>query len=148
MTMGENDLFLVERLNDITFEHFKTACIACMAENEELRGLLGVPCGSDYNLYNGKGKAHVHVRNWSHMLSLHVVSESGRWLVSAHYDGMGVDGTIDAAWADFERVRPYIKTKAGRAFEEVQLSEGAGARWLKSCGEYYAKIEAIVRGSL
>lgn len=140
-----NELFRVESICEITFQHFKLACIACMAESEELRGLMGVPCGSDFILYEGKGEAHVHVRNWSHMLSLHVVSESGTWLASAHFDGMGVDGTIDAAWNMFETVKPLIKTKAKRAFEDVKLTEGTTGRWLESCSEYYKQIEAIVK---
>lgn len=140
-----NELFRVESICEITFQHFKLACIACMAESEELRGLLGVPCGSDFVLYEGKGEATVKVCNWSHMLSLHVVSESGTWLTSAHFDGMGVDGTIDAAWKLFETVKPYIKKKAKRAFKEVKLSDGTCGRWLESCSEYYKQIEAIAK---
>lgn len=143
--MGENDLFRVDSIDEITFEYFKTACIACMSEEEELAGLLGVPCGSDFILYEGKGKAHIHVRNWSHMLSLHVVSESGTWLVSSHFDGMGVDGTIEAAWTMFNIAKPLIRKKTERAFKEVELSEGTRGRWLESCSEYYKKIEAIVK---
>ena len=143
--MIDNELFLVDSLNEITYEHFKTACVACMAEEEELRGILGIPCGGEYTLYIGKGKALVKVRNWSSMLELHVVSESGTWLVCAHIDGMGVEGTIDMAWKMFEAVKPFIKTKAEKAFREVKMAENATGRWLESCAEYYKKIEELIK---
>ena len=43
-----NELFRVDSLDEITYDHFEMACIAAMSESEELKGLLGVPCGSDY----------------------------------------------------------------------------------------------------
>ena len=112
-----NELFRVEKLEEITKEHFALACVAAMSEDEELKGLLGVPCGSDYLLYQGKGKSSVKVRNWSRMLELHVVSESGTWLVSSHIDGRGIDGVIDEAYRQLESAMPYIKKQCKK---EVQ----------------------------
>ena len=49
-----NELFKVDKLDDLTREHFSMACVAAMTEEEELRGLLGVPCGDEYLLWAEK----------------------------------------------------------------------------------------------
>ena len=126
-----NELFRVDSLDEITYDHFEMACIAAMSESEELKGLLGVPCGTDYLLYQGKGKAQITVRNWSHMLSLHITSRSGLWLTCDHIEGMGVNGVIEEAYRRFEVAKPYINKNAERAFKEVELSEGSASRWIE-----------------
>ena len=34
-----NELFRVDSLDEITYEHFEMACVAAMSESEELKGL-------------------------------------------------------------------------------------------------------------
>lgn len=131
-----NKAFLVETLNEITEKHFKATCVAAMSDSEELKGLLGVPCGDDFYLYEGRDKALVYVRNWSRMLSLHIVSESGTWLVSSHIEGRGVDGILEEAWRQFLVAKPYIKTYPEKAFKPLELSKGSSARWMQWTEEY------------
>lgn len=139
-----NEIFKVDSIAEITKEHFTMACVAAMAQEEELKGMLGVPCGDDFLLYSGPGKSIVEVRNWSHMLSLHVVSKSGKWIVSSHIEGMGAEGVIEEAWRQFESARPYIKTEARRAFTHMVLAEGACARWLEGQEDMMKKIKEYV----
>lgn len=127
-----NEIFKVDSLGEITLEHFSMACIAAMSDEEELKGLLGVPCSaSEFVLYEGPGDAFVKIRNWSHMLSLHIVSKSGRWLVSSHIDGMGVRQVIGEAYRQFEQAKKFIKKDCKRAFEDMEITEGKKSRWLK-----------------
>lgn len=127
-----NEMFRVDSLEELTQEHFSMACIAAMADKEELKGLLGVPCSaSEFVLYEGPGESFVEVRNWSHMLSLHIVSKSGRWLVSSHIDGMGVRQVIGEAYRQFEQAKKFIKKDCKRAFRDVEITEGKKGRWLE-----------------
>lgn len=141
-----NDLFKVDSLNDITPEHFKLACIAAMAQPEEIKCLLGIPTGDDFVLYEGKNKAYVYVRNWSGMLTLFIQSENGTWLTSDHIEGMGIDGVIDEAYRRFTVAKPFIKKKnIEKAFKETQLAEGACSRWLQGTEEYMKKIHDFLK---
>ena len=139
-----NELFRVDSLDEITEEHFEMACVAAMSEQEELKGLLGVPCGDDYLLYLGKDKAMITVRNWSHMLSLHITSRSGIWLTCDHIEGMGVDGVIAEEYRRFLVAKPYINKKCDRAFKEVELSEGSPARWMDYTEGIMQKIRRYI----
>ena len=140
-----NELFRVDSLDEITHEHFTMACVAAMSETEELVGLLGVPCGSDYILYEGKDKALVYVRNWSHMLTLFIQSRNGTWLTSDHIEGMGIEAVINEAYRRFITAKPYINTNCERAFKEVKLSEGTCSRWLEYTEDIMKKIREYVK---
>ena len=139
-----NDIFLKDSLDEITEKHFKATCVAAMSDQPELKGLLGVPCGDDYYLYSGKGKSLVYVSNWSNMLSLHIVTEGGTWLVSSHIDGRSVEEVLEEAWRQFLSAKPFIKTSPEKAFRPVKFSEGTGQRWMKWTEEYMEFIKNSV----
>ena len=139
-----NEQFRVETLDEITKEHFEMACIAAMSEDEELCGLLGVPCSSEFVLYEGRGNAIVRVRNWSRHLSLHIVSRNGTWLNSDHIDGMGIEETIAEAYRRFLVAKPYINKECERAFQDMELAEGTKMRWLRGCEEYMVRIRKVL----
>lgn len=142
-----NETFLVDSLNDITEEHFKAACVAAMSTDEELRGLLGVPCGEDMALYYGKDEALVYVRNWSHMLTLFIRTESGTWLDSSHIDGMGVEGVLDEAWRRFCVAKPYIKKRPEKAFKQIE-AQGTGLRLMDNTEKYISYIKEVIQSEI
>lgn len=140
-----NELFKVDKLDDLTREHFSMACVAAMTEEEELRGLLGVPCGDDYLLWAGEGSAKVEVRNWSRMLTLFIVSKNGTWLTSDHIDGMGAEAVIDEAYRRFTVAKPYIEHELEKAFTPVKLKEGAVKSWTENVEAYARKVKDFVK---
>jgi len=140
-----NDTFLVHDLSEITFKHFRMACIACMAQDRELCGLLAIPCSDDYFLYRGNDEACVKVRNWSNMLELHIVSESGTWLVSSHIDGRGVNGVVDEAYRKYRSALPYIEQKVTKAFVDEKLAEGAVRKWSETSAEVIEEIKRYIK---
>lgn len=145
--MGYSEAFKVDSLGEITLDHFSMACVAAMAEEEEDRGILGVPCGcSEYILYEGPGKSLVQLRNWSHMLSLHIVSKSGKWLVSSHIEGMGVRQVIGEAYRQFCQAKPFIRKDCERAFQDVELTEGRKSRWLKNIEVDLEEVREYLEG--
>lgn len=140
-----NELFRVDSLDEITYDHFEMACVAAMSQSPESIGLLGVPCSDDYVLYEGKGESYVDVRNWSNMLSLHVVSKSGTWLCSDHIEGMGIDGTIKEAYRRFEVVKPFINKNCQKAFAPMELAEGTTTRWLEYTEDVMKRVREYVK---
>ena len=119
-----NKLYKVDKLDDLSREHFGMACTAAMAEEAELRGLLEVPCGDDYLLWSGKGSARVEVSNWNRMLTLFVVSKNGTWLTSDHINGMDAEAVIDEAYRRFTVAKPYIEQELREAaFAPVKLKD-------------------------
>lgn len=139
-----NELFKVDKLSKITRKHFRMACFAAMNGCAELKGLLGVPCGDDYILYSGEGKATVQVRNYSGMLALHIVSKNGTWLISGYIDGMDAKNVIREAYRQFRRARPYIDKELWRAFD-LKIADGASARWMNRVAEIEKKTAKYVK---
>lgn len=140
-----NELFKVDRLDDITREHFGMACVAAMSEEEELRGLLGIPTSSEYTLWTDGGKAKVEIRNWSRMLSMLIVSKNGTWLNSDHIDGMGAEAVIDEAYRRFMVAKPYIEKDLERAFSAGKLKEGAERRWVDNGAAYIERMKEFAK---
>lgn len=145
--MEYNEAFKVDSLDEITQEHFTMACVAAMAEEEEGFGILGAPCGcSEYILYEGPGESLVQLRNWSHMLSLHIVSKSGKWLVSSHIEGMGVRQVIGEAYRQFCQAKPFIRKDCERAFQDMELTDGRKSRWLKNVEVDMEEVREYLEG--
>ena len=136
-----NDLFKVDKLDDITREHFGMACVAAMSEKEELRGLLGIPTSSEYTLWTDGGKAKVEIRNWSRMLSMLIVSKNGTWLTSDHIDGMEAEAVIDEAYRRFMAAKPYIEKDLEKSFSAGKLKEGTEGRWLENGVAYIQRMK-------
>ena len=143
-TRRYDELFKVNDLNHLTFKHFKIACIAAMAQPEELKGIIGMPCGAEYLLYRGEGKSLITVRNWGHMLSLHIQSASGIWIASDHIEGMGLDGVIQEAYRRVMVAKPYIDTLAKRAFGNHSLSVDAISNWLNEYSDKFKNKEDVL----
>ncbi len=142
----EKEPFLVEKLDDITKDHFAAALLAAMADPTTMQGLLGIPCGSEFDLFHGKEKAVVRLRNWSNMIDMLITSESGNWLVSAHIDGLGIEGVIEAAWQNFLMVKPYIETHSEKAFKDIKKSEDYSKVWLQNMSKVEALLKRLSKG--
>ncbi len=138
----DNTIFKVNRLKDITEELFKMACVAAMTEKTEVRCLAGFPSSNDFILYEGRKNAIVKVRNWSGMLTLHIVSEGGTWIESSHIEGPDPEEVLDEAWKHFKRAKPFITKTFDKAFKKAELHpEESNTRWLEVTWKYYKQIE-------
>lgn len=140
-----NETFLCDSLDEITEEHFKSACVVAMSSEEILKGLLEVNCSDEFVLYIGKEEALVYVRNWSGMLSLFIRSESGTWIDSSHIDGMGVDGVLEEAWQRFLTAKTFVKTRPEKAFKQMELENGTKLRNMCDTSRYIDYITKTIQ---
>lgn len=142
----DNTVFKVNRLKDLTEDHFKMACMAAMTEKTEIRCFAGISTSSDLILYEGRKKARVEVSSWSGMLTLFIVSEGGTWIESSHIEGPDAEEVLDEAWKHYQRARPFITKTFDKAFKKAEpnLDEN-NSRWMEVTLKYYKLIEDYFR---
>lgn len=140
-----SEIFKVETLDEITSEHFKAACVAAMAEEAEMKGLLGVPVSGEYVIWKGKEKGKVKVRNYCHMLELIVAAENGFWLTEGCIDGMGAEAVLDEAYRRFLIAKPYIEQKPEHSFEPTKMKEGTEKEWLETAKKYIDEMAKLAK---
>lgn len=134
-----NNLFKVDKLNEISEKHFKMACVTAMSEKETLKGSIAVPCSNEYVLYS-KEKASVIIKNWSNLLTLSITSINGTTLLLDHINGMGVREVLEEAYRRFLVVKPYINQKTDNTFKEVSFCKDANFKWLVNCESIMSDI--------